>query len=134
MPLLLDADYEELKARGLEIVEDEPNRFIVFPDYMLPDALYQQQTADVLVAIPRSYNQDGNDMFWTYPRLIRADGVPIPATNDAGVGDNRSFAGKEFCRWSRHWHQGPSVWKPGRDNVVTILRRIAWAFGNPNAQ
>jgi hypothetical protein len=134
MPLLLDADYEELKARGLNIVEDEPNRFLVFPDYCLPDGLYHQKSSDILVIVPKNYNQDGNDMLWTHPRLVRADGKPIPATNDPGGGDNRVFGGKEFCRWSRHWQSGSAVWRPGKDNVVTILRRIAWALGNPDAQ
>ena len=73
-------------------------------------------------------------MLWTHPRLIRADGKPIPRTNDPGGGDNRVFNGEEFCRWSRHWRQGPSVWKPGKDNIVTIFRRIEWALGNPEAQ
>jgi hypothetical protein len=134
MPLLLAADYEALKARGLEIAEDEPNRFVVFTGYVLPERLYQQQAAEVLVVIPRSYNQDGNDMFWTFPRLVRTDGSPIPATNDFGAGDNRVFVGREFCRWSRHWQRGSSVWRPGKDNIVTILRRIEWALGNPAAQ
>lgn len=134
MPLLLDTDYEELKARGLKIIEDEPNRFLVLPEYVLPDGLYRQKAGDILVVIPTNYNQGGNDMFWTYPRLVRADGKPIPATNDPGGGDNRAFAGKEFCRWSRHWQSGPSVWKPGKDNIVTILRRLAWALGNPDAK
>jgi hypothetical protein len=99
MPLLLDTDYEELKARGLEVAEDEPNRFIVFTDYVLPERLYQQEAADILVAVPRSYNQDGNDMFWTFPRLVRTDGTPIPATNDPGAGDNRVFAGSAALRF-----------------------------------
>lgn len=134
MPLLLDGDYEALKARGLKMLEDEPNRFLVLPEYMLPDGLYQQKAADILVALPRNYNHDGNDMFWTYPRLVRADGKPIPATNDPGAGDNRVFGEKEFCRWSRHWQNGSSVWKPGKDNIVTILRRIAWALGSPDTK
>lgn len=134
MPLLLNSDYEELNQRGLSYIEDEGQRFLILPDYRLPDSLYQQAGADILVIIPKNYNQDGNDMLWTYPRLIRADGKPIPRTNNPSDGDNRTFNGKVFCRWSRHWRQGSSVWKPGKDNIVTILRRIEWALGNPDAQ
>jgi hypothetical protein len=134
MTLLLDTDYEELKACGLEYIEDEPNRFLILTNYQLADGLYQQKSGDILVVVPQRYNQDGNDMFWTYPRLVRADRKQIPATNDHGGGDNRAFNGKEFCRWSRHWQSGSSVWKPGKDNIVTILRRIAWALGNPDTQ
>jgi hypothetical protein len=134
MPLLLDTDYEELKVRGLEFVEDEPSRFLVLSNYQLADGLYQQKTCDILVIVPQTYNRDGNDMLWTHPRLVRADGKPIPATCELGGGDNRVFNGKQFCRWSRHWQVGPAVWKPGKDNVVTILRRIEWALRNPDAQ
>jgi hypothetical protein len=134
MSLLLDTDYEELTACRLEYVEDEPNRFLVLNNYLLVEGLYQQKSCDIFVVVPQNYNQDGNDMFWTCPRLVRADGKQIPATNELGGGDNRIFNGKEFCRWSRHWQGGSSVWKPGKDNIVTILRRIAWALGNPDTQ
>jgi len=134
MALLLDTDYEELKACGLEFVEDEPNRFLILSNYQLPGGLYQQKSCDILVVIPKTYNRDGNDMLWTHPRLVRADGIQIPKTNEPGGGDSRVFNGKEFCRWSRHWQVGSAVWKPGKDNIVTILRRVAWALGNPDAQ
>lgn len=133
MPLLLDEDYEALAEQGLTYCEDESQRFLVFQDFQLADGLYQQTSCDVLVAIPTNYNQAGNDMLWTYPRLVRADGKPIPATNDPGAGDNRVFQGREFCRWSRHWNQGASVWKPGKDDVVTILRRIESALRTPGS-
>jgi Prokaryotic E2 family E len=134
MTLLLDTDYEEIKACGLEYIENEPNRFLILTNYQLVGGLYQQKSCDILVVVPQRYNQDGNDMFWTYPRLVRTDNKQIPATNEPGGGDNRIFNGKEFCRWSRHWQSGSSVWKPGKDNIVTILRRIAWALGNPDTQ
>lgn len=131
--LLLDSDYEELEERSIQCFEEGNQRYIVFPDYPLPEGVYAQEKCDVLVIIPENYNQDGNDMFWTFPRLVRADGKPIPQTQDPGAGDNKTHDGKEFCRWSRHWNKPPSTWKPGKDNVLTILRRIEWAFGNPDA-
>ena len=135
MPLLLDEDYTALKERGVSFVEDEAQRFFVLKDFRLPDCAYEQESCDVLVIIPPNYNQAGNDMFWTNPRLVRADGKPIPQTNEAGGGDNRVFQGKEFCRWSRHWPQGrPSSWRPGQHGIVTILRRIDWALRKPDTQ
>lgn len=133
MPLLLDEDYEALAERGLTFCEDESQRFLVFQNFQLADGLYKQTSCDVLVAIPANYNQAGNDMLWTYPRLVRADGKPIPATNDPGAGDNRVFQGREFCRWSRHWNQGASVWRPGTDDVVTIVRRIESVLRTPGS-
>jgi Prokaryotic E2 family E len=134
MPLLLDEDYEELVAQGFEYVEDEPQRYLVLRDYKLIEGLYQQGSCDVLVIIPPNYPHAGNDMFWTYPRLVRVDNQPIPATNDPGTGDNRLFESKEFCRWSRHWRSGPSAWKSGTDRIVTILRRIEWALRKPDTK
>lgn len=134
MPLLLDTDYNELKDYGIQHIGDEALRFLVLLGYPLPPDFYQQAACDVLLVIPKNYNQAGNDMFWTHPRVSRADGKPIPATAEPGNGNNRTFQEKEFCRWSRHWRHGASVWKPGQDNIVTILRRIEWAFRNPDAQ
>jgi len=134
MPLLLDDDKDALNERRILFVEDEAQRFIVLQSYKLPEGLYKQECCDVIVVIPNNYPQAGNDMFWTNPRLIRVDGKPIPQTNEPGGSDNRIFQGKEFCRWSRHWNQGSSVWQPGKDNIVTILRRIEWAFRKPDTK
>lgn len=134
MPLLLDLDYEELEERGVEYVEDEAQRFLVLINYSLPPGLYQLEACDILILIPQTYNQVGNDMFWTHPRLVRTDGKPIPQTYDPGQGDNRVFQDKEFCRWSRHWNRPPVVWRPGKDNIVTILRRIEVALRKPDCK
>jgi hypothetical protein len=134
MPLLLDADYAELEEQGLAYREDTGNRFLVLPGYPLPEGLYHQTNCDVLVIIPSNYNQAGIDMLWTFPYLTRLDGKAIPQTSRPGEGDNRSFEGREFCRWSRHWKEPRVAWRPGTDNVATILHRIRWAFGNPDAK
>ncbi|RLA46694.1 MAG: hypothetical protein DRR06_04370 [Gammaproteobacteria bacterium] len=134
MPLLLDEDYDALKERGVSFVEDEAQRFLVLQGYKLPEGVYSQECCDILIIIPPKFPQAGNDMLWTNPRLIRTDGKPIPKTDEAGTGNNKMFEGQEFCRWSRHWNQGSSVWRPGKDDIVTILRRVEWAFRNPDAQ
>lgn len=132
MTLLLDDDYTALDERNIKYIEDGRQRFLVIYDYPLPEGLYVQKRCDVLVIIPENYNQSGNDMFWTFPRLVRADGKNIPQTHNPGANVNNLFDGKEFCRWSRHWNNPPSIWRPGKDNVLTILRRIEWAFRNPD--
>ena len=131
--LLLDDDYIARDERKIKYVEDEGQRLLVISNYPLPKGIYIQQHCDVLVIIPKNYNQDGNDMFWTFPRLVRADGKPIPQTQDPGASANKTYEGREFCRWSRHWNKPPSTWKAGKDDILTILRRIEWAFGNPDA-
>jgi hypothetical protein len=132
MPLLFDDDYEQLRECGITYEECESDRFFIFTQFTLPDSLYTVATCDILVVIPPNYNQDGNDMFWTFPRLYRADCKPIPAVLDPAGGDNRILKGKEYCRWSRHWQSGPGMWRPGRDDIISIYRRIVWALQNPD--
>lgn len=134
MSLLFDDDYENLRERGITYEESESQRFFVFTQLTLPAGLYTVATCDVLVVIPPNYNQDGNDMFWTFPRLHRADGKPIPAVLDPGGGDNRILNGKEYCRWSRHWQSGSGMWRPGSDDIISIYRRIVWALQKPDCQ
>lgn len=134
MPLFLEKDYKALEERAVSFVEDDGQRFFVIQGYKLPEGIYKQEQCDVLVVIPQNYPQAGNDMFWTYPRLVRIDNKVIPQTNEVGGGDNRTFQGKEYYRWSRHWNHGPSVWRPGKDDIITILRRLDWAFRRPDAQ
>lgn len=133
MPLLLDSDYAELTDRGIDYVEDEAQRFLVLRDFRLPEGIYKEKTCDVLVIIPTNYNQSGIDMLWTHPHLTRLDGKAIPRMHRPGQSDNRIYDGKEYCRWSRHWNHAPVQWRAGKDNVVTIIARIIWAFNNPDA-
>ena len=134
VPLLLDEDYERLRDCGIAIEEDAAQRFLVFKSVKLGGQTYTAPECDILVVIPPNYPQAGNDMLWTYPRLRRADGRPIPATLDPAGGDNRTYQGCEFCRWSRHWTAPPGLWRPGKDDVMTIWRRIEWAMQNPDCQ
>lgn len=131
--LLLDEDYEKLYERSISIEEDEQNRFVIFKNHPVPEGIYTVDACDVLVVIPRGYNQEGNDMFWTNPRLVRRDARPIPATMDVGGGDSRIHKGREFCRWSRHWRpDSKAAWRPGMDDIISIQRRIEWALRNPD--
>lgn len=134
MPLLFDDDYEKLRECGITYEESDPHRFFVFTQITLPEGLYTVAACDVLVVIPPNYNQDGNDMFWTFPRLYRADGKQIPAVLDPAGGDNRILNSKEYCRWSRHWQSGPGMWRPGKDDIISIYRRIVWALQKPDGQ
>lgn len=134
MPLLLDSDYESLREAGLAFDEDTGQRFFIFLGVKPQEGQYAVSTCDVLVMIPPNYPQAGNDMFWTFPRLLRSDGRPIPATLDAG-NDSRAWNGREFCRWSRHWDaSSPGAWRPGKDDILSIYRRIEWALKYPDGR
>jgi hypothetical protein len=135
VPILLDSDYESLRDAGIAFEEDVAQRFFVFLGIKPQGGQYTTPTCDVLVVIPPNYPQAGNDMFWTYPRLQRANGRPIPATMDPGGGDHRSWKGREFCRWSRHWDpSSPGGWRPGKDDIMSIYRRIQWALKHPDGK
>ncbi len=135
MPLLFESDYRYLADIGMEFVEDEGSRFLIFKNFPLPKGVYvgsggSRDAVDVLYVIPPNYNTEGGDMFWVNPQLARADGKPIP--NVSGPNDDsRTHAGIEYLRWSRHWHNRP--WRPKVDNVEKIVDRITWAFALPDA-
>lgn len=133
MPLLLDADYTSLLENRLTTEEDEEQHFLIFLAVKLPENQYTIAECDVLVVVPLNYPQAGNDMFWTSPPLRRTSGVAVPQMMELGGGDNRIWNGREFCRWSRHWNpQTPGAWRPGRDDVMTMYRRIEWALQHPD--
>lgn len=133
MPLLLPKDYEQLTDRAISFEEFESQRFILFRDVPLNQDIYTTDRCDILVVIPPNYGQEGNDMFWTVPRLNRKNGAPIPQTNNPGDSDNRILNGIEYCRWSRHWpHNMPYRWRPGIDNINSIYRRVTAALENPD--
>lgn len=133
MPLLLESDYASLHDAGIAFEEVESQRFFIFKNVRLPEHQYNVAECDVLVMIPPNYPQAGNDMFWTYPRLRRADGRPIPQSFDPGAGDNRLSGEREFCRWSRHWPpSSPGAWRPGKDDIMSVYRRIEWALAHPD--
>lgn len=134
MPLLLDSDYAYLADAGLEVIEDEASRFLIFRKFPLPAGLYvvagaAQQAADVLYVIPPNYNTAGGDMFWVRQPLERADGKAIPNVAELGQ-DNRIHGGVEYRRWSRHWNN--REWKPKVDDIRKIVDRIRWAFEYPD--
>jgi hypothetical protein len=131
--LLLDDDYAEMRAQGVTWEEDAAMRYLVLKDYHLPEGVYRQERADVLVKIPQNYNHDGIDMLWVAPRLDRVSGQEVPTQQPYGSGVNVTHGGVEFCRWSRHWDRGYNGWRAGTDAVETILRRVAWALENPDA-
>lgn len=133
MALLLDQDYENLRTNGIAVEEDAAQRFLVFTHVKPGGPGYNVPECDVLVIIPQNYPQAGNDMFWTHPRLQRADGQPIPQTLEAG-NDSRTYQGRLFCRWSRHWNEPPGQWRPGKDDVMSIWRRVDWALQHPDCK
>lgn len=132
MPLLLDEDYARLQAQGLQWEEVTERRFLILKDFPLPEGLYTVHKTDILVIIEARYPDAGHDMFWTASRLVRSDGVAIPATMDSGSSNNHKVGDTEYHRWSRHWNDAPGCWVPGKSNADTIVQRLVWALAKPS--
>ncbi|MGZ8236270.1 MAG: E2/UBC family protein [Methylobacter sp.] len=134
MALLTEEDYSDLERMQLKFKEDDANRLLVFIDFDLVTGLYQVDRCNALVIIPPTYPAAGNDMFWTYPRLQRTDGLIIPGTIDPALPDCqrdiRVFEEKTYDRWSRHWQVGNQIWRAGRDNITTIVNRLTYVLAN----
>lgn len=134
MTLLTDEDYSNLERMQLKFEEDEAKHLLVFIDFKLNAGLYQVDQCNVLVVIPPNYPAAGNDMFWTYPRLQRTDGLVIPGTIDSTLSDCqrdiRIFEGKTYDRWSRHWEKDNQKWRAGKDNIETIVNRLTYVLAN----
>lgn len=131
MPLLLDEDYVRLQTQGLQWEEVPERRFLILIGFPLPEGLYTVPKADVLVIIEGRYPEAGHDMLWTAPRLVRTDGVTIPAIENSGSQNNHKVGDTEYHRWSRHWDDTPGRWVPGKSNADTIVQRIVWALAKP---
>lgn len=134
MALLFEDEYTKLGEAGIAFEEDAEQRFLIFKGVRLPEGVYTVPTCDALVVVPPNYPQAGNDMFWTSPRLNRADGRQIPATSEVGQ-DSRICKGTKYCRWSRHWDpSSPGAWRAGKDDVMSIFRRVYWALKYPDGR
>lgn len=132
MGLLLDVDYEYLSESNLEVEESLLQRFLIIKKYPIDPMLYHHNgnpiaEIEILLRIPLNYNTSGGDMFWTFPKLERISGTPIP---NYGA-DPKIYNGKTYDRWSRHWN--PNSWTPKTDTLSTILNRVEWALRNPSA-
>jgi|GEM_PF-4101586 len=132
MQLLFDEDYRILESSGLSFEEDTQKRYLILRNFPLKEGLYifkgdPIETLEVLLKIPSNYNTSGGNMFWTFPKISRSNGKPIPAYGGSPINHNR----KVYDRWSRHW-RGLS-WKSKVDNIRKILGRVEWALKNPDA-
>ena len=104
-----------------ETVLDARRRWILIPDYQLPEG-YTVSSIVLAVDVPPTYPKAQMDMFYTDPPLALSSGRAIEATQV-----RQQIDGTAFSRWSRH--RGPgSKWNPDKDSVVTHLALVESAL------
>ncbi len=89
---------------------------IVFKNYPLPLGRFNVEAADLLVVLPPGYPDAVPDMFFADPWLRLAGTAAYPNCADQPF----AFGGRTWQRWSRH----NTAWRPGKDGIQTMLRRI----------
>jgi hypothetical protein len=111
LPLqLLEEDLSFLDKIGVvNSIDNGSSDWLVLRSCTLPDG-YNVQNADVAFMIPKQYPAAALDMFYFYPPLTRADGLPIGALT------LQTIEGKDYQRWSRH-RTGDNTWDPEIDSI-----------------
>ena len=94
-------------------------------DFPLPPGL-SAPTANILFRLSPSYPDVAPDMWWVIPRLGRAAGGTIPATELI-----EQYDGRQWQRWSRHLDAG--AWRPGIDGMESYVRLLRTELGSAAA-
>lgn len=121
-PILPMRDRRYLEGRGLTFVEyrEGAQTGVILRGYCLPDGKYQVAQADILILLPRGYQDAAPDMFYAQPWLTLALSSRYPRQADQPL----IFNGQRWQRWSRH----NSDWRPGTDGIWTMLKRVETAL------
>jgi len=112
-----------LEERGLafrEVLEANGQRGLVLGPLPLPENKYNAATVEALILLPAGYPDTPPDMFYTLPWLKLQPGNKDPKAASASL----QFEGKTWQRWSRH----NPAWRPGKDGIWTMLKRIETAI------
>lgn len=89
---------------------------LVFLDYRLP-AGFNRETSNLLLRLQSGYPDVPPDMWWFAPPVLRADGKPIPKTENI-----EHYLGRSWQRWSRHLPAGQ--WRSGIDGLENFLALV----------
>jgi hypothetical protein len=113
-----DQTFLERMFPGATVAVEAGMTCVVMPEFLLPTGFTVEQ-ADLLVCLNAGYPDVAPDMWWFSPAVLRADGVPIPATEAT-----QHVVGREWQRWSRHFNG--TGWLAGTDTLesyVALVRR-----------
>jgi len=117
---LPSADQRYLSEHNIspETISVNGQHGVIIPNYYLGEAV-TPQTADILIMLPQGYPDVSPDMFYSLPWVsLKTGGWPNQADQA------HQFNGQKWQRWSRHNKE----WRPGKDGIWTMLRRIDTAL------
>lgn len=122
MSFLPMADQEYLANKGIPFCEAEYSgqKGVILSSIHLPLGKFDAQVVDVLILLPGGYPDVSPDMFYTFPWIRIAQAGRYPKAADQPL----TFLDKTWQRWSRHSNE----WRPGRDGIQTMLKRIEYAL------
>lgn len=114
LPPRLTAELDELRdSYRIEVTEEAEVINVVCQDFPLGNG-YSVASSDLLLRIPRTYDDAGPDMFWVSPSvLLSSGGVPQNAESI------ETYCDRTWRRFS--WHRN---WLPGKDNLHGHLEFI----------
>jgi hypothetical protein len=122
MSFLPPREAEYLKNKGYTYVEAEQGgqKGLVIQGMTLPQGRYSAPSVDVLILLPPGFPDVGPDMFYTLPWVQLVPEGKYPKAADQPY----DFNGQRWQRWSRHSNE----WRPGRDGIQTVMKRVAHSF------
>ena len=112
---LLEEDESYLKEKGYsyELTAEGEGGCLIIPGIPLSPDKYDQTAVDLLICIPKGYNDAKLDMFYVHPHVrLRATGQ-YPQAADYF----EDHVGRKWQRFSRHLPQ----WRPGIDTLQNFL-------------
>jgi hypothetical protein len=112
---LLEEDESFLKGKGYayELLPDGENACLVIKGYPVSSSKYDRDVVDLLICIPKGYNDAKLDNFYVDPPVrLKATGQHPHA---ADVFEDH--AGRKWQRFSRHLPQ----WRAGIDTLQNFL-------------
>ncbi|NQY97499.1 MAG: multiubiquitin domain-containing protein [Henriciella sp.] len=115
-----DETYLHDQGLTFEVVQTGRGMGVILKDFLLPEGVFDQANADVMILLPNGYPDACPDMFYVSPW------IKVVHTGQYARAANVSFqfGGRDWQRWSRH----NQAWRPGIDGLHTMIARARTAF------
>ncbi len=112
---LLEDDESHLNEKGYDyrFVPDGETGCLIIAGFALAPGKYDQESVDLLICIPKGYNDAKLDNYYVDPPVRLKAGGQYPQNADYF----EDHAGRKWQRFSRHLPQ----WRPGIDTLRNFL-------------